>query len=91
MSVEERAKDIKSRLRADMAKTLRQNGLASHSGVALQGLGDLLDELMEDALHHIEPLLLEIDGLTIGLRELDRQIRADRTGYGFGIQHVWDR
>lgn len=58
MSVEERAADIKTRLRNDMAKTLRSEVFADAS---LPGFSQLLDALMEDALHQIEPLLVEID------------------------------
>lgn len=61
MSVEERAADIKTRLRNDMAKTLSEYGLLTQSGQPVQGMGGLTDALMEDALHQIEPLLLEIE------------------------------
>lgn len=58
MSVEERAADIKTRLRSDMLTTFREHA------VTFDQYGELsafLDALMEDALHQIEPLLLEIN------------------------------
>lgn len=54
MSVEERAVDIRTRMRSDMIKTLRQ-----HLGITVYIAGDLVDELLDDAMFHVEHLLVE--------------------------------
>lgn len=49
-----RAATIRERLREDMVKTLRQN-----LGVSFVVTGTLLDELVQDAMFHVEHLLAE--------------------------------
>lgn len=54
MNPEERVNDIRIRLRADFIKTLREH-LGRHAFVS----GPMLDGLCDDAMSHIEQLVLE--------------------------------
>lgn len=52
-SIPQQAADIRIRMKADMIKTIRE-----HQGRSTFVHGPMIDALVQDAMHHIEPLLL---------------------------------
>jgi len=57
VSTSEQQSDIEERLRRDMTSTLRQHGLPA-PGIEV---GELVEDLVRDAMHHIDPLLIEVN------------------------------
>jgi hypothetical protein len=60
MSTDEHALDIESQLSADMRKTLRSYGVGSRL-IGHDMFGLLLDELVLDAMHQVEKLLIHAE------------------------------
>lgn len=52
-SIQQQAADIRIRLKADMIRTIRE-----HQGRRTFVHGPMVDALVQDAMHHIEPLLI---------------------------------
>jgi len=57
VSTEEHQADIENRLRNDILVTLKRHGLNYHTN----DIGGLLDDLVSDAMHQIDPLLIEVE------------------------------
>lgn len=57
MSTEEHQADIEERLRRDITTTLRRHGLNYHTN----DIGGLIDDLVSDAMHQVDPLLIEVE------------------------------
>jgi hypothetical protein len=53
MSIDDQAADIRNRMRNDFVKTLRQ-----HYGTEAYVAGPLIQDLLSDAMHHVEHLLV---------------------------------
>ncbi len=74
MTVEERAADMRTNMRHDMANTLRQ-----HFGPGVIITAALLDALVDDGMFHVEHLLIEDAALQqqIAARDLDDYLRGE--------------
>lgn len=57
MSTEEQAQDIRDRMRSDMVKSLREQGITAHT----VNVEALLDALVEDGMFQVEALLTKVE------------------------------
>lgn len=57
VSTEEHQADIEERLRRDIATTLKRHGLNRHTN----DIGGLVDDLVSDAMHQVDPLLIAVE------------------------------
>jgi len=59
MSRQERALDYRARMRHDMDKVLLEYGISPVTMFGQEAYHDVLEELVECGMHHVEHLLIE--------------------------------